>query len=287
MKSAIHLFVVNREVPSMVFVKDEKLDNLILRYSKDKFYANYDKENIFQNKFTKKALNFELDLTECDSLLVRYNKKRALWVNLEFFNPGIKGLIAFFYEIEKGYNTVWIEQYDYPDAYFYIKAFSDKDSDVFVIEIEDHIYDGAPTQRYIVNKKNTINNFKKVVRKAVSKKILLGQPREDFNYYIFSKFVSGDDLELIDNYIEKWNFIRSLRWLFDKPQKKLVVEDFLTVKNFNDYKRLKLKFAWDKEAEQKKQQDREVYGMAYDDYKGMVDNLLTDDTTFGEKEIEE
>ena len=38
--------------------------------------------------------------------------------------------------------------------------------------------------------------------------------------------------------------------------------------------------------ELKKQQDREVYGMAYDDYKGMVVNLLTDGVTFGEKEIE-
>ena len=69
-------------------------------------------------------------------------------------------------------------------------------------------------------------------------------------------------------------------------EKKLAVGDFLTVKNFNEYKRLKLKFAWDKETEQKKQKDREVYGMAYDDYKGMVDNLLTDGTTFGEKEVE-
>ena len=43
--------------------------------------------------------------------------------------------------------------------------------------------------------------------------------------------------------------------------------------------RLKLKFTWDKEAEQKKKQDREVYGMAYDDYKGMVDNLLNEDTS--------
>lgn len=265
----------------MVFTKDEKLDNLILQYRKDEFYADYNKENISQNRFTKKALSFVLDFTDCDSLLVRYNKKRALWVNLEFFNPGIRGLIAFFYAIEKGYNTVWMEQYDYPDAYFYMKAFNDKDSDVFVIEIEDHIYDGTPIQRYIVNKRTTINNFKKVVRKAVSKRVLLGQPREDFNYYICSKFVSGDDLELIDNYIEKWNFIRSLRWLFDKPQKKLVVGDFLTVKNCNEYKRLKLKFAWDKEEELKKQKDREVYGMALDDYKGMVDNLLTDDATFG------
>ena len=62
-------------------------------------------------------------------------------------------------------------------------------------------------------------------------------------------------------------------------QKKLVIGDFLAVKNFNEYKRLKLKFAWDKEAEQKNQQDREVYGMAYDDYKGMVDNLLNEDTS--------
>ena len=61
-------------------------------------------------------------------------------------------------------------------------------------------------------------------------------------------------------------------------EKKLAVGDFLTVKNFNEYKRLKLKFAWDKEAEQKKQLDREVYGMAYDDQKGMVDNLLNEDT---------
>lgn len=61
-------------------------------------------------------------------------------------------------------------------------------------------------------------------------------------------------------------------------EKKLAVGDFLTVKNFNEYKRLKLKFVWDKETEQKKQLDREVYGMAYDDYKGMVDNLLNEDT---------
>ena len=45
-------------------------------------------------------------------------------------------------------------------------------------------------------------------------------------------------------------------------------------------------YAIDKETQQKKQKDREVYGMAYDDYKGMVDNLLTDGTTFGEKEVE-
>ena len=29
----------------MVFTKDEKLDNLILQYRKDEFYADYNKEN--------------------------------------------------------------------------------------------------------------------------------------------------------------------------------------------------------------------------------------------------
>lgn len=270
----------------MVFTKDEKLDDLILRYRKDEFYVNYDKEDAYQNKFTKKALNFVLDLTDCDSLLLRYNKKIVLWPNLVFFNPGIKGMIAFFYAIDKGYNTVWMEQYDYPDAYFHMKAFNDKDSDVFVIEFEDHIYDSSPVQRYIVNKRNTINNFKKVVIGAFSGKRFLDMAREELSFILRSGSASEEDIELIDDYIEKWNFIRSLKWLFDKPQKKLLVGDFLTVKIFNEYKRLKLKFAWDKEAEQKKQQDREVYGMAYDDYKGMVDNLLTDGTTFGEKEVE-
>ena len=47
-----------------MYVKDEKLDDLIWRYRKDEFYANYDKEGVSQNKFTKKALNFVLDLTE-------------------------------------------------------------------------------------------------------------------------------------------------------------------------------------------------------------------------------
>ena len=89
-----------------MFVKDKKLDDLIWRYRKDEFYANYDKEDDYQNKFTKKALNFVLDLTDCDSLLFRYNKKIVLWPNLEFFNPGIKGMIAFFYAIDKGYNTL-------------------------------------------------------------------------------------------------------------------------------------------------------------------------------------
>ena len=62
----------------MVYVKDEKLDDLIWKYRKDEFYANYDKEDVSQNKFTKNALNFVLDLTECDSLLFRYNKKIVL-----------------------------------------------------------------------------------------------------------------------------------------------------------------------------------------------------------------
>lgn len=265
----------------MVFTKDEKLDDLILQYRKDEFYADFNKENISQNRFTKKALSFALDLNECDSLLLRYNKKIVSWTYIAFFNPGIKGMIAFFYAIDKGYNNVWIEQYDYSDAYFYMKAFNDKDSDVFVIEFEDHIYGGSPLQRYVVNKRNTINNFKKVMREAVSNKILLGQPREDFNHSLSSSHVSEDDIEDIDEHIEKWNFIRSLRWLFDKPQKKLVVGDFLTVKNFNEYKRLKLRFAWDKEEELKKQKEREVYGMAFDDYKGMVDNLLNENSSFG------
>ena len=90
-----------------------------------------------------------------------------------------------------------------------------------------------------------------LVREAVSNKIFFKQLREEFNYYISSGYGSKDDLECIDKCIEKCNFIRSLRWLFDRPQKKLAVGDFLTVKNFNEYKRLKLKFAWDKEAEQK------------------------------------
>ena len=33
----------------MVYVKDEKLDDLILDYRKDEFYANYDKEDVSQN----------------------------------------------------------------------------------------------------------------------------------------------------------------------------------------------------------------------------------------------
>lgn len=266
----------------MRYVNDKKLDDLILRYRKSEFWAKQDDSlGLESHKFTKKALNFNFDISDCDSLLIRYQKKIVIWPNMEFFSPGIVGMIAFFYAIDKGYHTIRMEQYDYPEAYFYMKAFNnDVDRKVFVIEFDDHIYEGSGIQRFIVNKKNTINNFKKSVKEVLSTKRLIDQYKEDFNDILGSHYVSEESIKSVEERIDTLNFIRSLRWLYDKPQKQFTVKDFLSVKNYNDYIRLKMKFAWDKAEELKKLHDREAFGMDFDDFKSMVDRLLSDDMSF-------
>lgn len=153
--------LIIEEVIRVVYTKDTKLDNLIKHYRRDELYAKVDSEDITLNRFTKKSLSFTIDFSDCDNLVIRYGKKIVLEASLVYLFPGILGMIAFFYAIQRGYNTVWMKQYDCPGSFFRMKAVSDKDSEMLVIQFEEDPYDAPCVQRFTVNKKITINNLKK------------------------------------------------------------------------------------------------------------------------------
>lgn len=207
--------------------KDFLLENEIKSYNSECFQLERSSNIIIDSLDTNNALNFRINIADCDLFEITYTNKEILAPYLQFFYPGIKGMIAFFYALEQGYEKVWLEEYDYPDAYFRMQALSKAGCKYFEFELFDFIYCDGQQTKLILNKQITIDNLKMTIRNTFSDENISAIIREECQGYCINHDILKEDLFELEKRIETWNFIRSLSWLYDKPLNKLKLEEII------------------------------------------------------------
>lgn len=207
--------------------KDFLLENEIKSYNSECFQLERSSNIIIDSLDTNNALNFRINIADCDLFEITYTNKEILAPYLQFFYPGIKGMIAFFYALEQGYEKVWLEEYDYPDAYFRMQALSKAGCKYFEFELSDFIYCDGQQTKLILNKQITLDNLKMTIRNTFSDENISAIIREECQGYCINHDILKEDLFELEKRIETWNFIRSLSWLYDKPLNKLKLEEII------------------------------------------------------------
>lgn len=226
--------------------KDAQLEEYIQGLAEEYFYIVNDGEEDNLKGYTDRALHFRIELGDISDFRITCDKQVLCWSNIDFFQPGINGLLAFFYAIDQGYSTVWMEEYDYPEAFFRMKAINSKNSECFILQLSNFIYNHEPNEyKILVNKGKTLGNFKRVMQKAFSDDVTLYKIGyecfgRDFKY---EKPISDNDIELLrelKKMLRRWNFVRSSCWLFEQPLKKIETRWFVSdyfLKKCSEYRR--------------------------------------------------
>ena len=207
--------------------KDLLLENEIKSYNSGYFQLARSSNLSIEPYDTNNALTFRINITDCDLFEISDTNKEIISPYLQFFYPGIKGMIAFFYALEQGYEKVWLEEYDYPDAYFRMQALSKAGCKYFEFELFDFIYCDGQQTKLILNKQITIDNLKMAIRNTFSDENISAIIREKCQGYCINHDILKEDLFELEKRIETWNFIRSLSWIYDKPLNKLKLEEII------------------------------------------------------------
>lgn len=207
--------------------KDLLLENEIKSYNSGYFQLARSSNLSIEPYDTNNALTFRINITDCDLFEISDTNKEIISPYLQFFYPGIKGMIAFFYALEKCYEKVWLEEYDYPDAYFRMQALSKAGCKYFEFELSDFIYCDGQQTKLTLNKQITIDNLKMAIRNTFSDENISAIIREKCQGYCINHDILKEDLFELEKRIETWNFIRSLSWIYDKPLNKLKLEEII------------------------------------------------------------
>ena len=196
--------------------KDLLLENEIKSYNSGYFQLARSSNLSIEPYDTNNALTFRINITDCNLFEISDTNKEIISPYLQFFYPGIKGMIA-----------VWLEEYDYPDAYFRMQALSKAGCKYFEFELSDFIYCDGQQTKLTLNKQITIDNLKMAIRNTFSDENISAIIREKCQGYCINHDILKEDLFELEKRIETWNFIRSLSWIYDKPLNKLKLEEII------------------------------------------------------------
>lgn len=121
--------------------RDEKMDELLQHIPDDLFFAKEEKAPACNLDFvTQDVLKFQFDLSEDERYRLKYKGRNLRsYDHFIFYEAGLKGILAFFYALDRGYETVHLEEVDTTDPAlcFRMEAVSEKtaDSCLFTFDI--------------------------------------------------------------------------------------------------------------------------------------------------------
>ena len=208
--------------------REEKIEELLQHIPDDLFFVKKEKAPACSLDFaTQDVLKFQFDLSEDEHYCLKY-KGRDLrsYDHFIFYEPGLKGILAFFYALDRGYGTVHLEEIDTTDPAlsFRLEAVSEKASDSCLLTFSCSF----TTRKCKISKKKSINYFKLQMQKNFSDEERLRKYlQERFNAYC-SQSVLDEEVNYFDRVVETVNFIRSLPWIFGTPLPAISLEEFLS-----------------------------------------------------------
>lgn len=208
--------------------RDEKMEELLQHIPDDLFFVKEEKAPACSLDFrTQDVLKFQFDLSGGERYRLKYKGRNLTsYDHFIFYEPGLKGMLAFFYALDRGYGTVHLEEVDTtdPTLCFRLEAVSEKASDSSLLTFSCSF----TTRKCRISKKKSINYFKLQMQKNYSdEERLRNFLRERFNGYC-SQSVLDEEVKYFDRTLETVNFIRSLPWIFGTPLPAISLADFLS-----------------------------------------------------------
>lgn len=177
------------------------------------------------DKGLKFKWNYEKEGTE--EFIISSGNKVWLDSYLLFKEPGIEGVVRFFDLIQQGKECVEVELYDYCKNWEKLKFTTKKDSLYGNLQVElsnDYDDDSNTIRNILVNKELMLNQFAELMRKKLTGKCPLSAVK-----VILKNLAEGDYssfLEIIAIEILRWNYIRSIKWIFPQDMPILRFKDF-------------------------------------------------------------
>lgn len=208
--------------------RDGKIEELLQHIPDDLFFAKEEKAPAANLDFeTQDVLKFQFDLSKDERYCLKYKGRNLRsYDHFIFYEPGLKGILAFFYALDRGYGTVHLEEVDStdPTLCFRLEAVSEKAADSCLL-IFDYSF---KIRKCKFSKKKSINYFKLQMQKNYSdKERLRNYLRERFNAYC-NPSVLDEEVNYFDRAVGTVNFIRSLPWIFGTPLPTLSLTEFLS-----------------------------------------------------------
>ena len=208
--------------------RDEKMEELLQHIPDYLFFAKEEKTPACSLDFaTQDVLKFQFDLPKDERYRLKYKERNLTpYDSFLFYEPGLMGILAFFYALDRGYEAVHLEEVDTTDPAlcFRMEAVSEETADSFLLTF-DYSF---KIRKCKFSKKKSINYFKLQMQKNFSdKERLRNYLRERFNAYC-NPSVLDEEVKYFDRAVETVNFIRSLSWIFGTPLPALSLAEFLS-----------------------------------------------------------
>lgn len=208
--------------------RDEKMEELLQHIPDYLFFAKEEKTPACSLDFaTQDVLKFQFDLPKDERYRLKYKGRNLTpYDSFLFYEPGLMGILAFFYALDRGYEAVHLEEVDTTDPAlcFRMEAVSEETADSFLLTF-DYSF---KIRKCKFSKKKSINYFKLQMQKNFSdKERLRNYLRERFNAYC-NPSVLDEEVKYFDRAVETVNFIRSLSWIFGTPLPALSLAEFLS-----------------------------------------------------------
>lgn len=220
--------MVKQKIHPAVSLRDEKMEEWLQHIPEPLFFAKEEKAPASSLAFeTQDVLKFHFDLSENEQYHIKY-KGRDLKSDdsLVFYDSGLKGMLAFFYALDRGYGTVHLDEADTmePTLCYSMEAVSEKTTDSCLLTFSSFLN----TQKCKISKRKSVNYFKLQMQKNFTdEKMLLSYLKERFDAHC-SESVLDEDVNCFDQAYETVNFIRSLSWIFGTPLPAIKLTEFLS-----------------------------------------------------------
>ena len=208
--------------------RDEKMEELLQHIPDYLFFAKEEKTPACSLDFaTQDVLKFQFDLPKNERYRLKYKGRNLTpYDSFLFYEPGLMGILAFFYALDRGYETVHLEEADTTDPAlcFRMKAISEKAADSCFLTFSYSF----KTRKCKISKTKSINYFKLQMRKNFSdEERLRNYLRERFNAYC-NPSVLDEEVNYFDRAVGTVNFIRNLSWIFCTPLPALSLAELLS-----------------------------------------------------------
>lgn len=220
--------MVKQKIHPVASSRDEKMEEWLQHMPEPLFFAKEEKVPASSLAFeTQDVLKFQFDLSGNEQYCIKYKGRNLKSEDsLVFYDPGLKGMLAFFYALDRGYGTVHLDEADTtePALCYSMEAVSEKTTDSCLLTFSGFLN----TRKCKISKRKSVNYFKLQMQKNFSNDEKLRRYLQKRFNANCSQAILDEDVEYFHQAYETVNFIRSLSWIFGTPLTAIGLAEFLS-----------------------------------------------------------